>query len=304
MDSEQYEAFKKARRKSLGASDMAAVCGVSHFGTPLHVYLEKRGEWERPDNPAMKWGRLLEDTVARIYGEVKGCSVVKPEQVIAYSADDPWLHASLDFRVVWRNGEVDPLEVKTGTLEPGQWGAGEDHDEPEAVPLAYYLQVQQQMFVVGAQRVRMAALLGGRDFRTYTIQRNEDLIARIRRIGKDFWAMIQEGSPPRLDYDHPDAVKLAQTLHKLDEEEVIDRPSEHVFNLASDFVGARLAEKLATKEKKALQAALIDMMKGASTMRCRGGVVVTRRVDRRGVERFSVRMPNGGESADATEETE
>ena len=59
-----HEQWLAARRKGVGGSDSAAVCGLSRYSSPLEVWLQKTGRKPAtPDNEAMQWGRLLEPIV-------------------------------------------------------------------------------------------------------------------------------------------------------------------------------------------------------------------------------------------------
>ena len=62
------EEWLNERRSGIGGSDAAAVMGLNPWKSPLDVYLDKTGQlMESPDNPALYWGRVLEEVVAREY---------------------------------------------------------------------------------------------------------------------------------------------------------------------------------------------------------------------------------------------
>ena len=62
------EEWLNERRTGIGGSDAAAVMGLNPWKSPLDVYLDKTGQlMESPDNPALYWGRVLEEVVAREY---------------------------------------------------------------------------------------------------------------------------------------------------------------------------------------------------------------------------------------------
>jgi predicted phage-related endonuclease len=53
------------RRLGIGGSDLAAICGISKWRTPVHVYLEKLGEApEDQMSEAAEWGTRLEPLIA------------------------------------------------------------------------------------------------------------------------------------------------------------------------------------------------------------------------------------------------
>lgn len=47
-----YEEWLQYRRRGIGGSDIAAICGISKWRIPMHVYLEKLGE--SPDQVKMR----------------------------------------------------------------------------------------------------------------------------------------------------------------------------------------------------------------------------------------------------------
>jgi len=67
------------RTKGIGGSDVAAICGVSPWKTPLQIYLEKIGESAgSPDNPAMAYGRMVEPVILQWYEQYTGQTVAVP----------------------------------------------------------------------------------------------------------------------------------------------------------------------------------------------------------------------------------
>jgi putative phage-type endonuclease len=64
-----------ARRTGIGGSDIAAILGLSPWRTPLDVYRDKVDGAEQPETEAMRWGRLLEDVIAREYAVRAGVRI-------------------------------------------------------------------------------------------------------------------------------------------------------------------------------------------------------------------------------------
>ena len=60
----------KDRTQYIGGSDIAAICGVSPWGNPTTVWLEKTGQSIRKkESEAMFWGRALEDIIEKRFFE-------------------------------------------------------------------------------------------------------------------------------------------------------------------------------------------------------------------------------------------
>jgi len=62
-----------ARAQGIGGSDIAAICELSKFATPLDVWKVKTGRAEpQPESPAMEWGHRLESAVLGKFADNHG----------------------------------------------------------------------------------------------------------------------------------------------------------------------------------------------------------------------------------------
>lgn len=156
----------RQRRNGIGGSDAAAVLGLSKWATPFDVWLQKRGEIEeRPDSDRLWWGRMLEEPIAKRYTYETGRKLVSLEDMLAHP-EHPELIANPD-RIA-PSDEIG-VEIKTADVfTADQWG------EPgtDEIPQAYVVQCLHYMAVTGFDRWDCAVLLGGSDFRIYTIRRD------------------------------------------------------------------------------------------------------------------------------------
>lgn len=175
------------RKKGIGGSDAAAICGVSPYRTPLQVWEDKRGiSGPIPDNDAMLWGRTLEPIVRQRYSDVTGRSVKLPTNII--------YHPQYDFMLANIDGFTDDhrgVEIKT-TAYPKDWG------EPgtDEIPIGYIFQVQHYMIITGFPVFDVPVLVGGRDFRIYEVPADKELQEMIIEKEIAFWKLVQEGIPP------------------------------------------------------------------------------------------------------------
>jgi putative phage-type endonuclease len=168
-----------ARRKGLGGSDAGAILGLNKWSSPLDVYLDKIGQSEPiEDNDAMYWGRTLEDIVATEYTRRTGNKTRRRNQILAHSEHD-FILANLDRDLIGKDGI---LECKTA-FRPDGWG----EDGTDEVPESYLAQVMHYMAVTNSKYADVAVLIGGRDFRIYTIKRDDDLINEIIKREVTFW---------------------------------------------------------------------------------------------------------------------
>lgn len=185
-----HQEWLEWRRRGIGGSDAAKIVGVSPFGTPFTVYLEKIGE-AVPEEPgeAAEWGTRLEPVIAEKFEEVTGLKLHRVNKML-FHPEYPFMIANIDRKIAGRNEGV---EIKTAS----EWIKSKwDGDE---VPDEYYLQAMHYMAVTGFPRWWIAVLIGGNKFRYKCIERNEDVIAALIEAEKRFWWHVENRVPPEPD---------------------------------------------------------------------------------------------------------
>lgn len=181
-----------AIRIGLGGSDAAAITERSPWKTAFALYLERTGVLPREDisdKPHVRWGNILEDAVADEWARVTDKRVRRSNKRLTNPAC-PWMTAHIDRRVV---GERAFLECKTASQwMDKEWGP----DGTDQIPGHYRDQVDHYLAVTGWDTAYVAVLIGGSDFRTYTIQRDEERIADLIEAEHRFWRRLEEMDPP------------------------------------------------------------------------------------------------------------
>lgn len=178
-----------ARRQGLGASEVAAVLGLSDYATPLDVWLDKTSTADPADEPpseAALWGNRLERAIAdefRVrHSRRLGVKVLPTPGLLAHE-HHPWMLATVDRVLVHRrDGSFRcPLEIKTaGTYAAKEWG-----DEP---PLKYRVQVQVQLAVTGADHGLIVPLFAGQKMPApWRVDRDDEAIAAIVEHAGAWW---------------------------------------------------------------------------------------------------------------------
>lgn len=187
-----------ARRDGIGASEIAAVVGLSPFESAFSLWHRKAGNLPGPDpaNPLFYWGHALEGVVADKFSDDH-----HEYDVVSIgthrSSERVWQYANLD-RALY-NPEVPGeilglLEIKT-TRYGDNWGpSGTDE-----IPVHVRCQVMQQMDVFSAPHAWVAVLIGGNDYREYRIPFDEADAAALREAGAAFWASLQTDDEPPID---------------------------------------------------------------------------------------------------------
>ncbi len=259
------------RRKGIGASDAPAVCGLSPWKTPLHVFLEKTGRLgDEVENAAMRWGTRLEEVVAQAYKEETMRPVYRPRQVLERHKTIPWLFCSLD-RLTEVGGKGRILECKTARSADG-WG------EPgtDEVPAPYLVQVQHQMAVTGFGAADIAVLIGGQELRHYTVDRCQAVIDRLLHILGDFWGRIERGEAPEPDWRHAETPALIEQVQRVREGVRVELPEDSIRDVIG-FTQHRKAESEARRMKLYFKARLVHAMGEAETAVLSSGHQVSRK---------------------------
>lgn len=187
-----------ARRRCITGTDIAAICGLSRYASPMSVFMDKMGLTEPiPENEPMRWGKLLEPVIAFRYSELTGLPLKQGEFMVR----DSIVGGTPDYLAPERL-----IEIKTAGIRSAKfWG------EPgtDIVPDAYHTQVQWYLHLVGLDVADLAVLIGGQDYRVYTIERNQKLIDILHYRANDFWnKYVLPQEPPPLDATEASAIYL------------------------------------------------------------------------------------------------
>lgn len=196
---EEYEVdspeWHEARRSSLGASEVAAILGLSPWQTPLSVWRVKQGVPNEIDESLSFFGRALEEPITK-WIQWKHPEVGNIDDGFgARSVEHPWLTATPD-RSVGRFERVDRaedgstiwtvpdnfkvVELKTSSaFSRDKWAEG--------VPDYYRVQVITQMGVTGARRGYLAVLHGGNSPELHRVDFDADVWEQIVRLTGEWW---------------------------------------------------------------------------------------------------------------------
>ncbi len=207
------ETWLQGRRRGIGSSDLAAILGLSSYGNELTVYYDKRGELplENDDSEPALWGRSLEENVAREWAR-RNRTFGRRVGLVA-NIDRPWQMCTLDRRVLKcpiNSGEQCALEIKCRhQMKAPMWRRG--------CPDDVLVQALHQADVCGFDHMHVAVLIGGNDYRQFTVRVAEhaQLVLDLRAAAADLWARIQSGRPPVMspDADPGPLLDLYRRLH-------------------------------------------------------------------------------------------
>lgn len=195
------------RSARIGASDVAAVLGLSPWRTPFGVWASKQPNAETSgDTPVTRRGHYLEAGLLRWLGDEVGALQVVPGDPFdgpwVVAAEGRWPHVGVhpdgylllppaegDGGTGWHAGEI-----KTAR-QGAEWGEG-----PEEYPPHVWIQVQVQAAVSGL-RVRLGAYLPlSEQFRVYAVEPDPVTAAEMLDRAEAWYVRHVLGDePPPLD---------------------------------------------------------------------------------------------------------
>jgi putative phage-type endonuclease len=280
-----------ARRAGIGASEIAAILGLSPWESPFSLYWRKVNGWEADETDEMRDGTRLEPVVAEWFADE--CD---PHQNLAVvraglyaHPDRPWQLATPDRLVhlrcpcdipfggcndCWGSFESavgDPLAVAECKYVAYSWN-GWGEPETNQIPVHYRCQVLWQCDVLNVETWYLAAL-GPGGFRCYTGRRDDADLRVMRAAGQQFMDRLAAGTPPDID-SHTATGAALRRLHPSVADYDVDVP----VTLAEGYRRARAlrtrAESVVDRYEHRIRAAIGD---GRRAM-CGGRLVASRSV--------------------------
>lgn len=236
-----HEEWKELRSHYIGGSDAAAVVGLNAFSSPYALWAEKTGKAPGfSGNLATEVGTYLEEFVAQKFAAETGKKVRKSNQSF-FNSDYPWAIANIDREII---GEDAGLEIKTTSeLNMKKFRGGE-------YPANYYCQCVHYMAMTGKQRWYLAVLIGNRDFRWFTIERDEAEISALMAAEADFWELVKNNTPPVADGSQATTAAI-KTIYAESNEDTVDLTLENTALAQYIAIGKQIAELESMRDEAA-----------------------------------------------------
>ncbi|CAL9663890.1 hypothetical protein SUDANB1_07113 [Streptomyces sp. enrichment culture] len=192
------EEWHAVRKSGIGGSDIAAICGLNPWTSPLEIWLKKTGQTVPPRQDAIlseaaEMGHELEPVTARRFSKITSLPIFENPGTLRMP-NIPWALVNLD-----RTTEEDGLP---GVVELKSRSSYALNDWLEEPPVDVQVQTQWQLMVTGWSFGYTAALLGGQRTIVHRIERDEQLIDDLLAIGAEFWGWVETGTQPPLDGSH------------------------------------------------------------------------------------------------------
>lgn len=272
-----HDEWLSYRRTGIGGSDVAAICGMSRYSSPMSVYMDKLGDLPPlEDNPRMKAGRMLEAVIADWFAEETGYKVQKQNAIFQHR-DHPFMLANIDR---WLPGLNAGLEIKnTSEYCKDDWAG-------TTAPTEYILQANHYMAVTNAERYFIAVLIGGWDFQWRVIERDEDLINNLITIESEFWnGNVLAKIPP--SFSHQDTDLLKERYKESVSDSSVDLPQE-AYSIMESLKEAREAKKTAERHEETAKNQIKGIMQENEKAYWQGDLFFTWKANKNGVRAFKI----------------
>lgn len=248
-----------------GASEIAAVCGLSKYETPRHIFHRKRREIPPKEQTlAMKRGTRFEAGIIDEYREARPEFQVVSPMPMFFHPTHRFLAATPDATAVKIPERAEPFKGIPVDAKWIGWRRVEEFGEygTDELPDDILMQAQQQMLVLGAEFQETAVMLGGEEFRIYRVEANDVLQKAILTAAQELCERIVRNDPPEHHWTHPETPTLIKELYKVGEE---------VIHLSEETAlwwnnRQRLLEEIKAKEAEAeqLKARVLDVLGNAA----------------------------------------
>lgn len=296
-----FEEWKRLRATFIGASEAAAVLGISPWKTAGDVWIQKVRAQEAIDaatpsddpdevpNRFSFWGSRLEPVIIDAFAAESGYTVERPGLTICRHPEYPFIAATLDARAVSPAGDKSIVEAKATDAfyqyRERVWGPTMTDQCPEW----YLIQVTQQLEVVrheGYDMGWLAVLVGGNDFRRYPIQYDRELAEMMVERLIEFWRLVERREPPPFDYADKGALALQRRIWNRVEGTSIVVPANYsvapsmptILELVIEHDDAKAEAEAATARQEAAKAQLVHIAGNNVVVEIEGtGIAITRK---------------------------
>lgn len=188
--------------QGIGASDAAAICGMSPWTTKNELWELKVGKRTSRDisgNAEVQRGVNMEGAIREFFSSLHPeFQVTHHPYDVLFQEERPWMFATLDGELEDEQGRHGILEIKTASPN-GKNGWDEWRDK---VPQHYYIQILWQFLATGYDFAILQAALWSRDgditLRSFTFERSdrkEDMEWLLRQA-EEFWQDVRTNKRP------------------------------------------------------------------------------------------------------------
>lgn len=244
--SNNREKWLELKSRTIGSSEIATICGLNSYRTPLELWAEKTGKITPFEgNDATLLGQLMEPVIATLFNKKSGLEVERADDMWI-SDVMPWASATPDYYVT--------EEDMTGILECKNTNYRSADDWEESAPFWAQIQLQWQLGVVQISFGYIGCLIGANasDLKRPRIEFSKEIFDQALDAAHQFMKFITSDIPPSAGPGDKDVLEL---LIKERQDKAIVLPTE-TSALISEYLrikADRLAGEKVTKELKKLE---------------------------------------------------
>lgn len=257
------------RKPVLTASDIGAAAGLDQHRSAYTVWLEKAGLVPpQPETPIMRRGRLFEPAAeAYLQDELPDWRIARPN---VFLRDLDRLIGATPDRLLEDPDE--PTELVNCQIKVVARPEYEKWDGTP--PLSFFLQTCCENLLLDASSGVLACLIVdayGAELELHTVPRHKAAEERVVEIARDFWDSIVKRRPPQPDYQldgkhlaamFPPSKAVAAPLDLTSDNRIIE--------VLDSRDALKATVKAATAEIEALDAEIVDKLRGAESAFARG----------------------------------
>jgi hypothetical protein len=273
---ENEEHWHELRRGRIGASDAAALFGLSKYTTAFALFYRLRGNLPPVDlsgEERVICGHCLETGIARAARIIHKLRLRKVRRYLVHDRVDG-MGASLDYEALTEDGWV-PAEVKN--IDVSVWRSDWLHDGMSSThepPPAFDIQLQHQCCVARAPRGLLIACIGGN--RIHVIERpaRPKVMAAIEKTVEAFLARVAANDPPSPDFDRD--LETMQLVWLTAEGSVDRRDDPVLAGMLAEYRRAKDEEKAGAEAKERIRAGILAHIGDAASVLADGGKISAR----------------------------
>jgi putative phage-type endonuclease len=273
---EQLEEKKIVRSSGIGGTDIAAIVGLHPRADAFSVYVDKAGLLERiidETDQRAQWGIRLQPAIAKAWSDFTRKPHEWIDRTLQGQAADFQIYTPDARSAAPRDQRI--LEIKTAGLDQAKkWGDfGSD-----TVPENYAVQCAWYMSAANVDLCDIAVLIGGNDFRIYTLRRDKEMEELLLDAGYEFWHYhVLARNPPNPGAGEASRDRIRRLFPR--NVEALRPATEQEVELVDNLRKSKERFEAAEDEKKALENSLKLAIGDNEGLEVQGDKIVTWKKD-------------------------
>ncbi|AXH70472.1 RecE-like recombination exonuclease [Gordonia phage Daredevil] len=251
-----------ARAHAIGGSEISAVVGLNPWTSHFSLYYNKRdGIGLAEETAIMRWGTNHEPTIYEFFKTTDGtfgdglqqlapgCTMTTGDTF--RDINRAWMNVNPDGLIWDEQGNcVALLEIKTSARGDG-WGP----QGSKQIPIYYLCQVLYYAAVMKVEKMIVAVLISGWDYRTYELEFSAEDAQILIDAGQEFMDNLAAGVEPSLD-KHGATYEIVRQMHpEIDMGEGITLEPD----VAARYLAAVKADEAAKAERLYMESQVLQL---------------------------------------------